>query len=190
MVAYSLPTFTFLVSALLGPLPLALPLPLGPAPAQHAELYSQAEGQGSYLLGPDRPTLFTFDRGSMSCSVSWGTLSAPGPGPFSEPEMNLERVNFGMIVFSLEVASFQVKENHVTMTGTARSITTVNDDIVENAVYRFTAEAIDGGPAEKDSFSMTLHGDGLMFDAHTFEPAEGGGLVSGDVVIGGETSGG
>ncbi len=137
----SMPTFAFLVSVLLG----SPPLPLGPAPPLHAELYSQAEGQGSYLLGPDRPTLFTFDRGSMSCSVSWGTLSAPGPGPFSEPEMNLERVNFGMIVFSLEVASFQVKENHVTMTGTARSITTVNDDIVENAVYQFTAEAIDGG---------------------------------------------
>ncbi len=40
-------------------------------PAEHSESYSTAEGQGSYLLGPERPTLFTFDRGSMSCSVAW-----------------------------------------------------------------------------------------------------------------------
>ena len=142
-----------------------------------------AEGQGSYLLGPDRPTLFTFDRGSMSCSVSWGTLAAEGPGPFSEPSMNLENVNFGMIVYSLSVASFEVEDSRVTMTGEARSITTVNDQIVENVVYDFTVEAVDGGAAENDRFAMTLHGAGLMFDGHTFEPAESGGLVSGDVTI-------
>jgi hypothetical protein len=30
---------------------------------------------------------------------------------------------------------------------------------------------------------MTLHGEGLMFDEHTFAPQVGAGLVSGDIVI-------
>lgn len=166
-----------LVVAVLGSLALTQP--------PEGEPYPPAEGQGSYLLGPDRPTIFTFDEGSMSCAVSWGTLASPGPGPFTEPAMQLERVNFGMIVFSLNVMSFNVDKKRVSMTGEARSITTVNDEIVENAVYRYTVEAFDGGPGEKDFVSMTLYGDGLMFDAHTFAPAEGAGLVSGDVVIAG-----
>ena len=69
------------------------------------------------------------------------------------------------------------------MTGRARSITTVNDNIVENAVYQYKVEATDGGAAGKDSFSMTLQGKDLMFDEHTFAPTKGGGLVSGNVVI-------
>ncbi len=104
--------------------------------------------------------------------------------------MNLENVNFGMIVYSLSVASFEVNGNQVTMTGEARSITTVNEEIVENAVYRFSVEAMDGGPAGKDSFTMTLYGEGLMFDDHSFAPAGGSGLVSGDVVIESASSGG
>ena len=141
------------------------------------------EGAGSYLLGPDLPTVFTFDRSSMSCAVSWGTLGAPGPGPFSDPKMKLENVNFGMLVFGVEVTSFDVVNNQVSMTGRARSITTVNDNIVENAVYQYKVEATDGGAAGKDSFSMTLQGKDLMFDEHTFAPTKGAGLVSGDVVI-------
>lgn len=147
----------------------------------HAE--EQAHGQGSYLLGPGMPTVFSFDRESMSCSVAWGTLAAPGPGPVTDPNMGLENANFGMIVFSLSVTEFQVVGNQVTMTGRARSLTTVNENLVENAVYDYTVEAVDGGTPENDRFSMTLHGQGLMFDGHTFEPQEGAGLVSGDIVI-------
>ena len=143
----------------------------------------QSEGSGSYLLGPDRPTVFTFDRDSMSCAVSWGTLVAPGPGPITDPKMKLERVNFGMVVYSLNVTSFKAINNRVTMIGQARSITTVNEKIVENAVYQFKVEAVDGGPAAQDTFSMALEGKGLMFDGHKFEPAVGAGLVGGDVVI-------
>ena len=59
------------------------------------------------------------------------------------------------------------------------------DERVENAVYDFTVEAVDGeavdgeavdgeavdgGPAAGDSFSLTLHGADLMFDGHTFAP--------------------
>jgi hypothetical protein len=145
----------------------------------------KAQGQGSYLLGPDLPTIFTFDRDSMSCSVSWGTMGAPGPGPFTDAHMQLEQVNFGMIVYSLEIKSFTVDQNRVTMTGQARSITTVNDKFVENAIYGFTVNAVDDGSPVADSFSMTLHGPGLMFDEHTFEPVAGAeaGLTNGDIVI-------
>ncbi len=145
--------------------------------------HERAEGQGSYLLGPGMPTVFTFDHGSMSCSVSWGTLAAAGPGPFSDPQMKLDKVNFGMVVFSLSVRSFQAVGSRVTMKGLARSITTVNERIAENTVYEFTVEAVDGGPPAQDSFRLTLHGKGLMFDGHTFGPAAGTGLVAGDVVI-------
>jgi hypothetical protein len=50
-------------------------------------------------------------------------------------------------------------------------------------IYQFTVEAVDGGAAEDDRFSMTLHGADLMFDGHTFAPGQGSGIVSGDVVI-------
>ncbi len=144
-----------------------------------------AQGQGSYLLGPGMPTIFTFDCESMSCSVSWGTMGAPGPGPFTDEHMELELVNFGMIVYSLEVESFIVEGNQVTMTGQARSITTVNEAIVENAVYAFTVTAVDGGSPVADSYSMTLYGEGLMFHEHTFEPVAEvrAGLTIGDIVI-------
>ena len=142
-----------------------------------------AQGQGSYLLGPGQPTIFTFDRDSMSCSAAWGTLGAPGPGPFSDPHMELDQVNFGMIVYSLKVDSFKVDKNRVTMTGQARSITTVNEKIVENAVYEFTVEAIDGGLPAADRFSMKLQGQGLMFNDHSFEPVASAGLTEGDIII-------
>lgn len=143
----------------------------------------RAHGHGIYLMGLDMPSVFTFDKDSMSCSVSWGTMGAPGSGPFSEPKMKLEQVNFGMIVFSLEVDSFDVTDGRIKMTGKARSITTVNNEIAENAIYQFTVEAIDGGPASEDSFSLTLHGSSLMFDGHTFAPGPGSGVTSGDVLI-------
>ncbi len=148
-----------------------------------ASAYEQAQGMGSYLLGPGMPTIFTFDHRSMLCSVSWGTLGAPGPGPFSDPDMHLDKVNFGMVVFSLEVRSFNVTNNRVTMTGSARSITTMNQWVVENAIYDFKVEAVDGGPPARDSFSLTLEGWGLMFDGHSFRPAGTAGLVSGDIII-------
>ena len=142
-----------------------------------------AEGEGIYLMGPGMPSVFTFDRNSMSCSVSWGTMGARGPGPFSEPSMSLDQVNFGMVVFSVSVDGFDAADGRVQMTGTARSITTVNDTVAENALYQFTVEAVDRGAPEKDSFSMTLHGANLMFDGHTFAPGSGGGIESGDIVI-------
>jgi hypothetical protein len=143
----------------------------------------KANGEGIYLMGPGMPSVFTFDRNSMSCSVSWGTMGAPGPGPFTEPSMNVDQVNFGMIVFSVNVDQFDVADRRVKMTGAARSITTVNDKVVENALYRFTVEAVDGGPITDDSFSLTLHGANLMFDGHTFAPGSGSGIASGDIVI-------
>jgi len=115
---------------------------LWPPPANAEE---QARGMGSYLLGPGMPIIFTFDRHSMSCAVSWGTLGAPGPGPYSAPP-DMNKVNFGMVVFSLEISSFEVTNNRVTMTGLARSITTMNQWIIENAIYDFKVEAVDGGP--------------------------------------------
>lgn len=36
---------------------------------------------------------------------------------------------------------------------------------------------------EDDFFGMTLHGSDLTFHKHTFGPAEGAGLVAGDVAI-------
>ena len=153
---------------------------LWPPPANAEE---QARGMGSYLLGPGMPIIFTFDRHSMSCAVSWGTLGAPGPGPYSAPP-DMNKVNFGMVVFSLEISSFEVTNNRVTMTGLARSITTMNQWIIENAIYDFKVEAVDGGPPAQDSFSMTLKGWGLLFDEHLFRPAgAAAGLVSGDIVI-------
>ena len=98
-------------------------------------------------MGPGMPSVFTFDRNSMSCSVSWGTMGAAGPGPFSEPDMKLERVNFAMVVFSVKVDRFSAADHHVMMIGTARSINTVNSETAENAIYSFTVEATDGGPA-------------------------------------------
>lgn len=178
----------FIVIACLKPaaVEMALLIALGvvvAACAGQAAPGGTAQGQGSYLLGEGRPTIFTFDRDSMSCSAAWGTLGAPGPGPFSDPHMQLDQVNFGMIVYSLEVSSFKVDQNQVTMTGQARSITTANDKIVENAVYQFTVEAVDGGLPAADRFSMTLHEQGLMFDGHTFEPVASAGLTEGDIII-------
>ncbi len=143
----------------------------------------RVEGAGIYLMEPGMPSVFTVDRNSMSCSVSWGTMGAPGPGPVTMPEMGLERVNFGMIVFSLSVDSVRLDGNRLVQTGKARSITTVDEKIAENAVYDFTVEAVVGGPAAGDSFSLTLHGADLMFDGHTFAPGSGAGLVSGDIVV-------
>ena len=176
-------TPTRLTSALIGLAALAVVGFVTVACAQQPASDSTAHGQGSYLLAEGQPTIFTFDAGSMSCSAAWGTLGAPGPGPFSDPHMGLDQVNFGMIVYSLEVSSFKVEGNQVTMTGQARSITTVNDKIVENALYQFTAEAIDGGLPVVDRFSMTLYGEGLMFDDHTFEPLASAGLTEGDIII-------
>jgi hypothetical protein len=48
----------------------------------HAD--DRAQGAGIYLMGPGMPSVFTFDKESMSCSVSWGTMGAPGP--FYTPE--------------------------------------------------------------------------------------------------------
>ena len=143
----------------------------------------RVEGAGIYLMGPGMPSVFTIDRNSMSCSVSWGTMGAPGPGPTTMAEMGLDRVNFGMIVFSLSVDSVRLDGNRLVQTGKARSITTVDEKIAENAVYDFTVEAVDGGPGTGDSFSLTLHGANLMFDGHTFAPGSGAGLVSGDIII-------
>jgi hypothetical protein len=145
--------------------------------------HKEAHGQGSYLLGPGLPTVFAFDRESMTCNAAWGTLGAPGPGPFSDPAMGLENVNFGMIVYSLKVRTFQVHEHTLMMTGRARSITTVNEDIMENAVYTFMVSAVDGGSRAKDSFSMSMRGEGLLFDGHTFASAPGAGLTQGQIVI-------
>jgi len=145
--------------------------------------HNNAHGQGSYLLGPDQPTVFAFDRESMTCNAAWGTLGAPGPGPFSDPAMHLDHVNFGMIVYSLKVSSFRVHGHTLTMTGKARSITTVNENIVENAVYTFKVSAVDAGSPANDSFSMSMRGNGLLFDGHTFAPAAGAGLTEGDIVI-------
>ncbi len=55
----------------------------------------------------------------QSCSVAWGTLAAPGPGPATDPNMGLENANFGMIVFSLSVTDFLVVGNRVTMKGSS-----------------------------------------------------------------------
>jgi hypothetical protein len=146
---------------------------------------AKAQGQGSYLLGAGLPTIFTFDKDSMSCAVAWGTLAAPGPGPYTDAHYKLDQVNFGMIVYSVEVKSFTVNKNEVTMTGRARSITTVNDKIVENALYDFMLHAVDDGSPVNDRVSMTLVGPGLMFDEHTFEPPTEvqAGLTNGDIVI-------
>ena len=97
----------------------------------------------------------------------------------------LDQVNFGMVVYSLEVESFTVEGSQVTMTGQARSLTTVNDAIVENAIYSFTVKAVDGGSPLADHYSMTLYGEGLMFHDHTFEPVADvrAGLTNGDIVI-------
>ncbi len=70
-----------------------------------------------------------------------------GHGPATMPEMGLERVIFAKIVFSLSVDSVRLDGNRLVQTGKARSITTVDDKIAENAVYDFTVEAVDGGPA-------------------------------------------
>ncbi len=99
------------------------------------------------------------------------------------PEVGLERVNFAKIVFSLSVDRTRLDGNRLLRTGKARSITTVDDKIAENAVYDFTVEAVDGGPAAGDSLSLTLYGADLMFDGHTFAPGSGAGLVSGDIVV-------
>ena len=121
------------------------------------------------------PSVFTVDRNSMSCSVSWGTMGAPGPDPVTLPEMGLERVNFAIIVFGLSVDRVRLDGNRLLQTGKARSITTVDEKIVENAVYDFTVEAVDGeavdaGPADGDSFSLTLHGADRCLTAIPLRP--------------------
>ncbi len=141
----------------------------------------KAQGQGIFLLGPGMPSAFTFDAQSSSCSAAIGTLGAPGPGPFNEPAMKLQNVNFGMVVYSLKHTRFEVKDKTVRIEGTARSITTVNDKMIENAVYRFEAVAVDNSAdGSKDTWVMTLYGKGLMFDKHPFGTDKG--LVSGNIV--------
>ncbi len=54
----------------------------------------------------------------------------------------------------------KVVNNRVTIIEQAWSITTVNEKIVENAVYQFKVEAADGGAAAQDTFSMALEGKG------------------------------
>ena len=73
----------------------------------------KANGAGIYLMGPGMPSVFSFDRNSMSCSVSWGTMGASGPGPFSEPKMKLDKVNFGMVVFSVDVDRFDAADRQI-----------------------------------------------------------------------------
>ncbi len=48
--------------------------------------------------------------------------------------MQLEQANFGMVVFSVSVDRNDVADHRATMSGTARSITTVNDTVAENAL--------------------------------------------------------
>lgn len=163
-----------LVAAMFGGITIA-----SPALAQE-----DVAGSGIQMMGPNLPTVFHFSRDSVSCSVSFGTLGAVGPGPHSDPQFKLKNVNFGMIVASTKITSYEVSGNTVTIKGTARSLTTVNEKIIENAIYNFTATAVDGGPPSKDTFSMTLKGEGLLFNGATFTAAKGTGLVSGDLVIG------
>lgn len=146
---------------------------------------AQAKGWGIFTMkGFEMPGSFTFESGDVSCSAVFGTLGAPGPGPFSEPHMKLEKVNFGMVMYSVAISKFEVMGNRVSIAGTARSITSVNEKIVENALYSFTVEAADNGSPGQDVWSMKIMGSGLMFDGAVFETKPGVGLTSGDVVIG------
>ncbi len=151
------------------------------SPALAAE---DVAGSGIQMMGPNMPTVFHFSRDSVSCSVSFGTMGALGPGPHSDPNFKLKNVNFGMIVASTKITSYEVSGNTVTVKGKARSLTTVNEKIIENAIYNFTVTAVDGGPPSKDTFSMSLKGDGLLFNGTSFTALKGTGLVSGNLVIG------
>ncbi len=58
--------------------------------------------------------------------------------------MGLQKMNFAIIVFGLSVVRVRLDGNRLQQTGKARSIATVDEKIVENAVYDFTVEAVDG----------------------------------------------
>lgn len=148
-------------------------------------------GQGLYDLDPAlpgvQPTVFSFDRSHFICAVSFGTMGAAAPGPFSEPAMKLKDVNFAMVVTATKVKKFTVEKKNktVTMEGTAQSVTTVNDAIAENATYRFVVTAVDKGPGSADTTVLRLFAPkgvtGLLFDQHSFGTTQG--LLQGDIMV-------
>ena len=150
-----------------------------------------ARGQGMYDLDPAlagvQPSAFTFDKDHFVCAVSFGTMGAKGPGPFSEPKMKLADVNFAMVVTATKINKFKVnkKSKTVTIEGVAHSMTTVDDAIAENARYRFVATAVDKGPGTTDTMLLQLFAPkgatGLFFDKASFGTTQG--LLSGDVVL-------
>ena len=174
---------------LLGTLGLVMGLVLGLGCTVSGE--TPARGQGLYDLDPAvagiQPTVFSFDKSHFICAVSFGTMGAPSPGPFSDPSFKLKDVNFAMVVTATKIDKFKVdkKSKTVTIEGTAQSLTTVNEAIAENTTYRFTVTAVDKGAGNTDTTVLRLFAPkgvtGLLFDKHSFGTEKG--LVSGDIVV-------
>jgi hypothetical protein len=103
----------------------------------------------------------------MSCSVSFGN-NLGGPN------------NFGMVVYSEAVGDTLIIGRSAIQWGKARSITLQDGAIVESAVYDYFVlvrdESEQGGA---DRWSMTLWGEGHMFDGVTFA----GPVSVGDLIV-------
>ena len=112
------------------------------------------------------PSVASISDSGMSCVVSFGS-NMGGPD------------NFSMVVYSEGVVDTQVVGRMAIQWGRAHSITIENGEIVESARYDYVVLVTDSNrPDAADSWSMTLWGEGMMFDGVTFSgPAVGGDLA-------------
>lgn len=112
-------------------------------------------------------SLASISNAGMSCSVSFGNDLGGAD-------------NFGMVVYSEGDVETVIVGQMAVQWGTARSITVENGEVKESALYSYVALAHDlsenGG---EDRWSMTLWGEGLMFDGVTFS----GPVGIGDLVV-------
>lgn len=113
------------------------------------------------------PSLASITNAGMSCSVSFGNNLGGAD-------------NFGMVVYSEVVGDTLVIGHMAIQWGQARSITLENGEIVEAVLYDYVVLVRDesevGG---EDTWSMTLWGEGQMFDGVTFS----GPVIVGDLIV-------
>lgn len=113
------------------------------------------------------PSLASITDTGMSCSVSFGN-NMGGDG------------NFSMVVYSEEVEDTVTIGRMAVQWGTARSITLQDGDILESALYDYIVLVKDESEQDGvDTWSMTLWGDGQMFDGVTFS----GPVLVGDLQV-------
>ncbi|MBI3959972.1 MAG: hypothetical protein HY328_14260 [Chloroflexi bacterium] len=112
-------------------------------------------------------SLTSISNAGMSCSVSFGNDMGGAD-------------NFGMVVYSEGRVETVIVGRMAVQWGKARSVTVENGEVKESAVYSYVVLVHDLNEAGGDDrWSMTLWGEGLMFDGVTFS----GPVGVGDLVV-------